>query len=164
MPIEMPPEDLETQAAESILGDTSVRDELTDDEAQPLINWGLAQIKAVLGRQQEAAPAEEALDDLRKLLKRINRFTGKRMMDAPEDLRRDLERMAKYSRSVHGEDFPAPDEAQLDAFMQEHEALTNGEVVQKLMQLFAPRPPAEASPGVVLENEMRDDEPGFAEE
>ena len=44
------PGNLKKRAAETILGDVDLRDELTDDEAQPLIDFGLAQVEALARR------------------------------------------------------------------------------------------------------------------
>jgi hypothetical protein len=49
------PEEIEARMAESILGDEGLRDELTDEEAQPLIDFGLRQVHDLARRASAQA-------------------------------------------------------------------------------------------------------------
>ena len=143
----------EQQAAESIVGDPALRDELTDSEAEHLINWGLAQV-TMLAKRAAAQESAEALDDsmkhLRKLMKRINRWVGLRASGDVERLQKELQRLGRISQSLFGDEVSLVDEAVHIAFMKEQATLTNEQIVQQLLAMFAPpwdpRPPLTAPP------------------
>lgn len=83
-------EKLRRQAAEMILEASSLTDELTDDEARPLIAWSLSQGEAAADAQSASVdlgslPAEEAREMLtervapvRRLMRAINALAGER--------------------------------------------------------------------------------------
>jgi hypothetical protein len=152
-------EDLEKRAAESILGDPSVRGDLTDDEAQPLIEWGVKQATA-LARQAAAQAAmhtalnnpvetmDESVADLRKLMKRVNRFVAARQEGDPEHLRKTLDRLAHVSQQVFGEAVPQASTLEREKFLHDQADLDNQQVVTHLLQIFAPPlPPPEQLDG-----------------
>ena len=151
MPLEAPsPEEMEKRAAESILGDPGIRDEMTDAEARPLIDWGLSQVAALVARAQYYATPElldDPVGDLRKLMKRINRLIGHRTQGDEDRVRKGLERLAVLSERVYGEAAPKVAPGDLDRLYEEMKALSNEQVVQKLVQVFAPPmpPPPELS-------------------
>ncbi len=142
MPVELPQQDdLEKKAAESILGDASLRDELTDDEAQPLIDWGLAQVAQIARRASLMASTEAveaALDDVRRLMKRVNRVVRHRALGDAEAVRSDLERLGALSARLFGDAVPRAALSQVDTFMAEQGNLSNGQVVKRLLGMFAP--------------------------
>ncbi len=147
MPHQDEPDDLARRAAEQLLGDASLRDELTDSEAQPLIDWGLAQATA-LARSAAALPdaepvVDEAVKGLRRLMKRINRFIGLRAYHDPDALAGELDRLRVVSAKLYGER-PAllPDDAARYALVDEIDGLGNDEVVERLLALFGPQPGA----------------------
>lgn len=142
MPVELPQQDdLEKKAVESILGDASLRDELTDDEAQPLIDWGLAQVAQIARRASLMASTEAveaALDDVRRLMKRVNRVVRHRALGDAEAVRSDLERMGALSARLFGDAVPRAALSQVDAFMAEQGNLSNAQVIKRLLGMFAP--------------------------
>jgi len=142
MPVELPQSnDLEQKAAESILGDASLRDELTDDEAQPLIDWGLTQVAQIARRAALMASTEAmeaALDDVRRLMKRVNRVVRHRALGDAEAVRSDLERLGALSARLFGDAAPRTTLSQVDAFMAEQGNLSNAQVVKRLLGMFAP--------------------------
>ncbi|MEA3339493.1 MAG: hypothetical protein U9R15_05950 [Chloroflexota bacterium] len=62
------------RAVERILEDEALTSDLTDDSAALLLDWGLAQAKAMT---QQAEDIGARLIDLRRAMKRINREGGK---------------------------------------------------------------------------------------
>ena len=148
MPLDTPePDEQKRRAAESILGDVNLRDELTDDEAQPLIDFGLAQVEALARRAAGLASAQnmdESVDNLRRLMKRINRFAADRRQGDPELTRKSLDRIARISAELYGEAVPRPSPEALENFLKVEADLNNQMVVQQLLKLFAPpSPPAQ---------------------
>ncbi len=146
-------DDLERQGVESIVGDPGLRDELTDDEARPLIDWGLAQV-TLLARQAAAQASVEMMDasmrDLHRLMKRVNRLVGARAAGDTARVREELDRLARLSGEMYGEETAPVDSTRLDTFMEEQESLSNEEIITRLLALFAPpwdpRPPLTAPP------------------
>jgi len=143
------PEELEKRVVESLMSDPGLRDELTDDEARPLMDWGLSQAAAIARRMAAQASAEsldDAVGDLRKLMKRINRLVGHRREGDPELVRKDLRRLAKYSERLFGGTVVRPDEAQLETFLAEQAVLDNRGIVERLLAMFTP--PQDAAPSL----------------
>jgi hypothetical protein len=77
-------------AEERLLDDESLRSELTDDEAQVLLDWGLSRAKAQVDATQTIADDEEARTSLREalrplsiIMRNINHFVGGRDRDTP---------------------------------------------------------------------------------
>ncbi|MBN1967411.1 MAG: hypothetical protein JW910_22345 [Anaerolineae bacterium] len=149
MPVEQPDafneaeqHELEEEAAESILGDPSLRDELTDDEARPLIDWGLHQVAALakqVASQGMAETMRTTVTDMRRLMKRINRLAGHRAQGGGEEqLRNDLRRLGKVSAELFGEAITPPDEVTVEAFIAEQASLSNEQLVNRLLSLYAP--------------------------
>ena len=65
-------------AAEDLLDDEALTDDLVDEAARPLLNWGIAQVEALLHRLGDL-PIEEIesrLSAVRQEIKRISRQAG----------------------------------------------------------------------------------------
>lgn len=104
---------LKQLAAEMILSASSLTDELTDEEAQPLIDWGLRQAEAAaddLSRasQEGGTPAfqyygdvlADRLDAVRRIMKRTNRLAVRRQAMPAEEVREELRRLLALAESV----------------------------------------------------------------
>ena len=105
------PEHLEQLAAEMILEASSLTDELTDEEARPLIAWGLAQaeatarevksagrILAVLPAQDHRAVLAQQLAPVRRAIKAINALAADRSSLSPQDIVEELTHIRALSR------------------------------------------------------------------
>jgi hypothetical protein len=68
---------------EAIYEDPDLRDNLTDDEAGVMIKWAEAELARLDAEQADDAAFEEAAEQLRRLLKGINRWIGHKG-DPPE--------------------------------------------------------------------------------
>lgn len=135
------PEEIEARMAESILGDEGLRDELTDEEAQPLIDFGLRQIHDLARRASAQAAGltlDDSMDHLRKLMKRINRFVGERAQGDPELTRQSLERVARVSQELYGHAVLPPSLAEMEGFLKVQADLNTAQVVERLTRMFAP--------------------------
>jgi hypothetical protein len=128
---------------EYLYSDTSVRDELTDDEARELLQWGEAQITQLAGQEMDDEQFDEAFAHLRKLISRINRFTGRRSgMDA-EEQQTAVQRIAESAATMAAQSLSAqaaPDFSaeRLNAYLQRHAALDNIANIHALTSLVAP--------------------------
>ena len=84
---------------------------------------------------------DDSVDNLRRLMKRINRFVAERRQGDPELTRKSLERIARISAELYGEVAPQPSPEALDNFLKVESDLNNQIVVQQLLKLFAPPSP-----------------------
>lgn len=104
---------LRQMASEMILADSSLTDELTDHEAQPLIGWGVIQAKAAAdelaragqdtldswGRGQGEALAG-LVDPVRKMMARINRLVAQRHILPADELLGELQRLFALAENL----------------------------------------------------------------
>jgi hypothetical protein len=61
---------------EALYEDISLRGELTDDEATPLLEWASAQVSALDAQHADEAQFQHAVGTLRGLVKSLNQFVG----------------------------------------------------------------------------------------
>jgi hypothetical protein len=147
---------LRRQAAEMVLEASSLTDELTDEEARPLLAWGLEQAKAaadelaLTDQAMAALPAEDVrsmladqLTPLRRTMKLINGLTADRHDLSPQDLFEELEyvvelgRRLPYSPTLTDPRVPV---AELSARQAD---LDNIAFVQAILALLGSPPPVE---------------------
>ncbi|HEX2906180.1 MAG TPA: hypothetical protein VHO69_04925 [Phototrophicaceae bacterium] len=131
------------RATEMLYGDISARDELTDDEAQVLLQWGEDQISKLAAQDLDDTQFDEALEHVTKLLTRINRFTARRADLAPEEqqdfigkISASAEAVAAYTPSAQAVTPP-----NFDAYLQQQGTLDNIANIQALTALIAPPTP-----------------------
>lgn len=85
--------------------DMSLTDQLSDETASIMNNWGEAQIKLMASRMDDEAIFDQRFHGLRRVMKTVNKFVGKRdEMDA--DKRRAYIR--RIAERAHEIDYPAP--------------------------------------------------------
>jgi hypothetical protein len=88
------------RAIESLYEDTNLREELVDSEARLLLQWGEKRIADLARRNLPDAQFDEALDNLRQLLKRINRYIGRRAHMTPEEQQNWLVRIVEAANTL----------------------------------------------------------------
>jgi hypothetical protein len=105
-------------AAETIVGTSGLTDDLTDEEARPLIAWGLSQAEAAVQQavatgqtvdmlpQDDLSPAlAERLSPVRRVMKAINTLTADRHGLSPEEVAAELAHIQDLARKLPG---PSP--------------------------------------------------------
>jgi len=111
-------------AAEIILSAPDLTDTLTDDEARPLIRWGVMQAEAAADDLAEASQATggnpsgsnpgdiltDRLDPVRRVMKCINRLVGNRRGPPPEEVLEELERLFALAEGL-----PRPPQSEIAA-------------------------------------------------
>lgn len=148
---------LRRQAAEMVLEASSLTDELTDEEARPLLAWGLEQAKAaadelaLTDQAMAALPAEDVrsmladqLTPLRRTMKLINGLTADRHDLSSEDLFEELKYVLELAgRLPHPPTFTDPQipVAELSARQVD---LDNAGFVEAILALLGSPPPIEA--------------------
>lgn len=95
-------------AAEQILGDSSLTDDLDDAEANRLIQWALevsGKVCEESARQTEAEAAdylEETLYQLRRTVRRINRLAGTAITEDSESIIKRLNKIFEGCEKIPG--------------------------------------------------------------
>ena len=132
-------------AVQALYEDADLRDELTDEEAQPLYHWAEAQIAQLDASAADDAAFETSADALRRLLKTVNRFVGRRGYATPEE---QAEVFAKIAEPAQALGFSMPPE-QPATFVQAQAAVDNQTALKTLLDQLsggAAAAPAEAAP------------------
>ncbi|MBZ0290280.1 MAG: hypothetical protein K8I30_21830 [Anaerolineae bacterium] len=130
------------RAIQQLYEDTSARDELSDDEANVLLQWGETQIRDLGARDMDDTAFDEAFAHLRGVMKNINRYTGQRAYKTPEELTALLNELATEAQAM-GVEVQA---AQLT--VPEAQGVGSGDniaVIQALTALVTPAKAADAS-------------------
>lgn len=98
----------EKRLAEQVLGDSSLTDDLEDQLAQPLLDWGVSVTK-VLCQQAEymeadlsAAYLDRAIGRLRKAMRRVNNLIGQFIEMDEATAQAQLERVIEAAQDVVG--------------------------------------------------------------
>jgi hypothetical protein len=121
------------RAIQQLYEDTDSRDELSDDEANVLLQWGEGQLKALGAKGLDDAAFDEQFAHLRGVLKSINRYTGLRAYKTPEELTAMLNELAANAQALGAE----VQAAQLDV-PQAQGAADNIALIQTLTSLVTP--------------------------
>lgn len=116
---------------QSLYENPSVRDELTDMEAETLLRWGEAQIRRLAALDLDDAAFESAYDSLSGLIRRMNRLAARRAYLLPDEVEIALNRIAEYAARVG---LLIPPE-QIDAYLQQPAAPNNHENLHILIDL-----------------------------
>jgi hypothetical protein len=141
---------------DAILENAAIRDGLHDDEAQPLIDWGLALAVQVTNGLEKLPKAEaeiryeELYGALPKLLTRITWFTLHRVNKGPEWANRTLEQLNELSRTLHGENAPQIPALLMSAYANSADGMATPAMVNTLMQHLTLVPPSVSLPPISL--------------
>ena len=147
------------QISDTLADADAVREGLHDDEALPLVDWGTAQAQALGARM--AAPEtpsptpEQAAETGYALVRLMTRITWVVTYRHKKDaawLTRTFHKINDLSRELHGPDAPTLSEDEIAAWIADHAAHTNGELVQSLIARLTPgassAPDASGDPGI----------------
>jgi hypothetical protein len=88
------------RATERLYEDISMRSELTDTEANVLLQWGEKEIARLAERGLSDEEFDELFSNLKKLLGNINRFTGHRTEMSAEESQAQLNAMAAAAQTL----------------------------------------------------------------
>lgn len=163
---------LRRQAAEMVLEASSLTDELTDEEARPLLAWGLEQAKAaadelaLTDQAMAALPAEDVrsmladqLTPLRRTMKLINGLTADRHDLSSEDLFEELKYVLELAGRLPYPPTFADPQIPLAELSARQVDLDNAEFVQAILALLGSPPPIEVdSRAQVIEVGEKSDE------
>ena len=131
--------DLETRihwAVGTILENESLTADLTDDEAQRLIEWGISEARRLATENRESL--EEELAALRKLMRGANKLAVESRPMDDDRLRLRLERMRRPADLLG---LPAPTAEAVDTYIAARQVMTTAEKLERLLLLFGARNP-----------------------
>jgi len=130
------------RATERLYEDLATRDELTDDEAKPLLEWAEQQIARLAEQGLGDDKFDEQFASLRKLLAGINRFTGRRAAMTDEERQTQLDAVATMAHTLG---HSAPPES-CNAYLQRQAGLDNAANVQAMLEALTTSSPSTAAP------------------
>jgi hypothetical protein len=137
----MPIDDRVRRAAENILGNESLGDDLMDDEAQKLLDWGLglAEQFARSTHTMDDVQAEPVLDEgltaLRRTMRRVGKLVGELGLADPETAQKRLMKALEAADELPGVQVQPPDDlrAELDALRE----LPPGQALERVLAWFS---------------------------
>lgn len=129
---------------DAILENSALRDGLTDDQAQPLIDWGLALADEV-GAKIDQMPADDLETNyetyasaLLKLMTRITWVATYRSSKGEAWTQDTLAKLNELNRTLRGESAPQISETTMHGYAQQIDGLDQGALVRELMQQLSP--------------------------
>jgi hypothetical protein len=139
---------------DAILSSEKVRDGLRDDEAIPLVEWGLARARhlaARLATPAQDAPDEEQIADkgyaLTRLMTRINWLVTYRFKKDAAWLTRTFQMINQLSRELYGDEAPVFSDQEITTWLAEHASRSNAEMLTDLLTRLTPEQrPSETPP------------------
>ena len=136
------------RAAESLMENEALTENLDDTAAGALLKWGselsktVAQSTADLDDEQAEEAMSERMRATRQLLRSVNKWIAGQAQMASEEKSALLARINEQMALIYGAEFSPPDAAQLEAFMQApaQEAADPAQIVARLRDLYQPPP------------------------
>jgi hypothetical protein len=131
------------RAIESLYSAASLTDELRDDEAEPLLKWGEGMAAQLDSEVSDEDTYDQKIKQVRRVLKRINRFIGAGTQGDAAEARDMLEKLAENAAEL-GVTIPPE---QIDHLLNWQRTHSNGETVGELLAVLrgsaanAPTPP-----------------------
>ena len=145
---QLDPEVLRQRAAEGILDAANLTDELTDDEARPLIAWAVSQAEAAADAEVAVGLAADDVREMvanlvtpvRRTIKILNSLTADRRDLAPDEVVEELQYLLDKARNLPD---PPPQEvshSQLADLAARQGDMDNGAFVQAVLALLGDTP------------------------
>lgn len=136
-------------AAESILGNERLTNNLDDDAAKVLLDWGLAYVETIAA-QTEGLDDEQAeemmaprLKALRSLMKLVNKWVPRRAkLDATASETK-LEEVTALVQLIQASAFEAPRPYRHQQFLNNVQSYNAPTMITELRELFVPPPPVQ---------------------
>jgi len=118
---------------ERIYEDERVTDELADAEAELLLKWGEKLATLLPSKGLSGDVLEEAGDQLRRLMRIINQFTGQRSNMDEDEQKSTLDTIVTTAQGIG----LSVDPVKVQEYLQTHANLDNAENIRKLTHLIA---------------------------
>jgi hypothetical protein len=131
------------QAAEQLLGDSSLTGDLDDAEANRLLDWGLDIIRklcqqtADMDDAQAEAYLAPALKNLRRAIRRINKLVGSSADNTSQEIAEKLGRILESASEVPALIVRSPEDIEDTA--RSAQSLPTGDALGKILAYLAPK-------------------------
>ncbi|MGQ9887174.1 MAG: hypothetical protein ACUVSX_01675 [Aggregatilineales bacterium] len=123
---------------QSLYEEADVRDELTDDEAQALLQWAEEQVGRLAEQELDDEAFEAALAHLKRLMRSMNRFAARLPDLAVADQQAMLEKMQVSASAIGLTALGAFSAQAADSLADPHDVAAN---LRALMAAFSPAAP-----------------------
>ncbi|NJL92914.1 MAG: hypothetical protein HC915_03925 [Anaerolineae bacterium] len=136
--------DFGTKLSEAVLSSSALRENLTDDEAQPLVDWGVAQAEQVGAQMGDLLPMQQAMaleEKQTALLKLLTRITWVAVHSANKGeawTRKTLAQINEYEQVLYGPAAPQLNAELMDRIALGQAGYNQGELVLTLIQALSP--------------------------
>jgi hypothetical protein len=155
----MPPEELSKQIQDTLVTNEKVREGLASDDALPFMDWGSAYADVLaerLAAPETPEPSEEQVNEtayaLARLMMRINWLVTYLNQKDAAWLTQTFQMVNKLSRDLLGEAAPIFADDEIAAWLAEHRARTDRDLLQDFMaRLSPPAPPMPENPPAGVE-------------
>jgi hypothetical protein len=141
----MPPEQWAKQIQDAIASSTKVREGLSDDDALPLMDWGIAYANALAARlsaPDAPEPTGEQVGNtaysLTRLMTRITWLVTYRTKKDARWLTQTFQMVNKLSQELLGSDAPVFSDEEIAAWIADHPNHTDGDLIRNLMARLSP--------------------------
>jgi len=112
---------------EKILETENLTDALEDDDANALLDWGIAQVDALISGTSDEEVAGEKINNLMHLMRGLNKIAGNPSRTSHESVTDLMERFAKISGGVAD-----TEDAEQKAVAERVSKMQSGEALQHL--------------------------------
>jgi hypothetical protein len=129
------------RAAERILEDERLTDNLEDEAAQVLIDWGIARAEAIARTTEDAPTMQNRLQAVRRLMRYVNRWIPRRVEADNETNREILTKILELAAVAYGQTTPLISPGLVDAVAAQLATSGNtpSEVIRNLLTLVENR-------------------------
>ncbi len=136
---------------ESLYSAASLTDELKDEEAQSLLKWGEVMAAQLDTDDTDDDTYDEQMKQVRRVMKRANRFIGAQGQGDADEARKNLEKLMESAAEL-GVEIP---QEQADKLMNAPRAQSNSETIGELVAMLSGKAAsaAEAEPPVEADGE-----------
>ena len=132
---------------DAILDNSKIRDGLHDDEAQPLIDWGLDIAKQVtlpladMPTDEAEIRYEELYGALPRLMTRLTWVAVYREKKGDDWTIKTIHQLNEMNQILHGTDAPQISEGAMKGYANQLDGLSKGDLVKALMETLTPNLP-----------------------
>lgn len=129
------------RAGEQLLGDSTLRDALRDEEAHQLLVWGLAQVKreakasAMLGEAEAEPLLQQRVENVQRVMRHLNRLVEGLAAEPKSNVREDMAQMIAALTEIDADALQVKDIFALEDLVAGEETLDRSVIFEQLMEV-----------------------------
>jgi hypothetical protein len=129
------------QAGEQLLGDSSLRDALNDEQAHQLLAWGLAQVKreaeasATLSEAEAEPLLQQRVETVRRVMRHLNHLVQGLAAEPKSNVREDMAQMIDALTEIDADALQVKDIFALEDLVTGDETLDRNAIFEQLMDI-----------------------------